>query len=149
MKKNLLITLSAFLALSFSARAQEGLQIDSLFNGSLVPQSRVTESVVSGRELKPYNLDYFRSIRFLTFGGEIPRITSWLEGDALLAIEKEMDSENGELVYALMQFAPVKGKNRFVGYQVKESSGGHKYVTVVYMTGKATSRDLKMIFKHW
>ena len=65
-----------------------------------------------------------------------------------MAIEKDMDSENGELVYALMRFATNNGKNKYLGYQVKESSGGSKYVTVVYMTGKATTRDLKVIFKH-
>ena len=148
MKKILLITLSAFLALSFSARAQEGLQIDSLFNGSLVPRSRVTESVVSGRELRPYNLDTFRSVRLQASDGEIRKIVSWLEGDSLLAVEKEMDSQDGELVYALMRFVSNNGKNKYVGFQVKESSGGGRYVTVVYMTGKATARDLKVIFKH-
>lgn len=148
MKKFLLITLSAFLALAQGARAQEGLQIDSLFNGSFVPKSRITESLVTGKELKPYNLDYFRSVRLQASDGEIRRIVSWLEGDALMAVEKDMDSENGELVYALMRFATNNGKNKYLGYQVKESSGGSKYVTVVYMTGKATTRDLKVIFKH-
>ncbi|MBQ6254530.1 MAG: hypothetical protein IJK05_07780 [Bacteroidales bacterium] len=148
MKRFLLITLSALLALSFSARAQEGLQIDSLFNGGFVPKSRITESIVTGRELKPYNLDFFRSVRLQASDGEIRRIVSWLEGDALMAVEKEMDSEKGELVYALLRFASNNGKNRYLGYQVKESSEGSKYVTVVYMTGKATSRDLKVIFKH-
>ena len=148
MKKFLLITLSAFLALAQGARAQEGLQIDSLFNGSFVPKSRIAESLVTGKELKPYNLDYFRSVRLQASEGEIRRIVSWLEGDALMAIEKDMDSENGELVYALMRFATNNGKNKYLGYQVKESSGGSKYVTVVYMTGKATTRDLKVIFKH-
>ena len=148
MKKFLLITLSAFLALAQGARAQEGLQIDSLFNGSFVPKSRITESLVTGKELKPYNLDYFRSVRLQASEGEIRRIVSLLEGDALMAIEKDMDSENGELVYALMRFATNNGKNKYLGYQVKESSGGSKYVTVVYMTGKATTRDLKVIFKH-
>ena len=148
MKKFLLITLSAFLALAQGARAQEGLQIDSLFNGSFVPKSRITESLVTGKELKPYNLDYFRSVRLQASEGEIRRIVSWLEGDALMAIGKDMDSENGELVYALTRFATNNGKNKYLGYQVKESSGGSKYVTVVYMTGKATTRDLKVIFKH-
>ena len=147
MKKILLITLSAFLALSFSARAQEGLQIDSLFNGSFVPQSRISESFVTGRELKPYNLDYFRSVRLQASDEEIHKIVSWLEGDSLLALEKDMDTENGELVYALMRFAEKSGKNRYVGYQVKEAAGGSKYVTVVYLTGKATARDLRVIFK--
>ena len=147
MKKFLIITLGSFLVLASPARAQAGLQIDSLFNGSLVPAFRITESEVSGRELKPYNLDYFRSVRFQATDQEIKRITSWLEGDALMAIGKEMDSENGCLVYALLHFPADRDRNKYVGYQVKEASG-NKYVTVVYMTGKATVGELRVIFKH-
>ncbi len=147
MKKFLIIALGSFLVLASPAMAQAGLQIDSLFNGSLVPASRITESEVSGRELKPYNLDYFRSVRFQATDQEIKRISSWLEGDALMAIGKEMDSENGCLVYALLHFPADRDRNKYVGYQVKEASG-NKYVTVVYMTGKATVGELRVIFKH-
>ena len=147
MKKLLIITLGSFLVLASPARAQAGLQIDSLFNGSLVPASRITESEVSGRELKPYNLDYFRSVRFQATEQEIKKITSWLEGDALMSVGKEMDSENGCLVYALLHFPADRDRNKYVGYQVKEASG-NKYVTVLYMTGKATVGELRVIFKH-
>ena len=146
MKNLLLITLGAFLAL-VPAGAQAGLQIDSLFNGAIVPASTFTESVVSGKELKPYNLDYFRSIRFKATDAEIDRVVSWLEADALIAVNKEMDSENGKLVYALLRFPADRDRNRYVGYQVKEVSDS-KFVTVVYLTGKATASDLKVIFKH-
>ena len=147
MKKLLLITLGAFLALAPPARAQAGLQIDGLFNGTLMPESRVTESVVSGKELKPYNLDYFRSIRFQATDEEIDRIVSWLEADALVATNKEMDSEDGKLVYALLSFPADRNRNKYVGYQIKETSDS-KFVTVVYLTGRATAADLKVIFKH-
>ena len=148
MKKFLIITLGSFLVLASPARAQAGLQIDSLFNGSLVPASRITESEVSGRELKPYNLDYFRSVRFQATEQEIKKITSWLEGDALMSVGKEMDSENGCLVYALLHFPADRDRNKYIGYQVKEAVSGNKYVTVVYMTGKATVGELRVIFKH-
>ena len=147
MTKLLLITLSAFLALAPNAGAQAGLQIDSLFNGAIVPSSKVTESVVSGKELKPYNLDYFRSIRFQATESEIDRIVSWLQADALLAVSKEMDSEDGRLVYALLRFTADRDRNKYLGYQVKEESD-RKFVTVVYLAGKATAADLKVIFKH-
>ena len=147
MKKFFIITLGTFLVLAAPAMAQAGLQIDSLFNGSLVPVSRITESEVSGKELKPYNLDYFRSVRFQATDQEIEKVISWLEGDALMSVEKEMDSENGRLVYALLHFPADRNRNKYVGYQVKEASG-NKYVTIVYMTGKATVKELKVIFKH-
>lgn len=148
MKKLLIITVGSLLVLASPVRAQAGLQIDSLFNGSLVPASRISESEVSGRELKPYNLDYFRSVRFQATDQEIKKITSWLEGDALMSVGKEMDSENGELVYALLHFPADRDRNKYIGYQVKEAVSGNKYVTVVYMTGKATVGELRVIFKH-
>ena len=147
MKKLLLITLGAFLVLVPPARAQAGLQIDGLFNGTLVPSAKITESVVSGRELKPYNLDYFRSIRFQATEAEMDKVISWIEVDALTAVDKEMDSESGKLIYALLRFPADRDRNRYVGYQVKEAAG-QKFVTVVYLTGKATARDLRVIFKH-
>ncbi len=147
MKKFFIITLGTFFVLAAPAMAQAGLQIDSLFNGSLVPASRITEYEVSGKELKPYNIDYFRSVRFQATDQEIEKVISWLEGDALMSVEKEMDSENGRLVYALLHFPADRNRNKYVGYQVKEATG-NKYVTVVYMTGKATVKELKVIFKH-
>ena len=141
-----MITLGTFLALA-PAGAQAGLQIDSLFSGAFVPAAKVTESVVSGKELKPYNLDYFRSMRFLASQQEIGRVVAWIESDALTALNKEMDSEEGELTYALLSFPADKGKHRYVGFQIKEAAG-NRFVTVVYLSGKATAFDLKVIFKH-
>lgn len=147
MKRFIIITLGAFLSLAPPALAQAGLQIDSLFNGAIVPASTITESVVSGKELKSYNLDYFRSVRFKATDAEIDKIISWLEVDALVAVNKEMDSEDGKLIYALLSFPADRNRNKYVGYQIKEVSGG-KFVTVVYLTGKASLSDLKVIFKH-
>ena len=65
-RKVFLIVALCFLAL-LPARAQKGLQIDSLFNCSIIDvsdMSRISMSEVSGAELKPYNLKYFRSISF-------------------------------------------------------------------------------------
>ena len=147
MKKFLIISLVAFLALAVGARAQDGLQIDSLFSGAFVPAAKVTESIVSGKELKPYNLDYFHSMRFQATDQEIARVATWIETDALTAVSKEMDSEEGKLTYALLDFPADKARHRYVGFQVKEAAG-QRFVTVVYLTGKATQSNLKVIFKH-
>ena len=103
--------------------------------------------MVSGKELKPYNLDYFRSVRFQATEEEIDRVIAWIESDALTAVDKEMDSEGGRLTYALLRFPADRERNRYVGYQIKEAAG-QAYVTVVYLTGKATAKDLRVIFKH-
>ncbi len=129
------------------AYAQKGLQIDSLFSGRLVKVATMTESIVSGKKLNPYNLDYFRSVRFVADDDQIAKVSTWVRNDSMIAEEKDIESEGGRLVYALLKFPGRKDKNRYVGYQVKRT-GGSDYVTVVYMEGAATVEDLKVIFKH-
>lgn len=126
---------------------QTGLQIDSLFSWEFVPAAKITVSVVSGKKLKPYNLDYFRSVRFLATEAEKDKVISWIESDARRAEDKEMESEGGKLTYALLCFPAGNSRNRYIGYQVKAAVEGD-YVTVVYLSGKATAQDLRVIFKH-
>ena len=61
MRKIFICIAFSFLGLA-SALAQESFKTDSVFNWH--PRSQVTMSVVKGKELKAYNLDYFKSIRF-------------------------------------------------------------------------------------
>lgn len=167
MKKILLIASFAFLALA-PARAQAGLQIDSVFHHSMpdrMGEQKVfgnikgsatfsdkygtsEESFVKGNKLKDYNLDFFRSIRLQTSDQMIERIIGWIMADSLAASSKDMQEEDGLLTYALLQFDGDKPRKRYVGYQLKRNPGGKRTVTVVYMTGKATLKDLQVIFKH-
>ena len=145
MRKLLLIT-ALFLGVLLSAKAQKGLQIDTLFSGKLVDMSMVTESIVSGKKLIPYKLDYFRSVRFMADEKQISKVAQWIKNDAQMSEEQDMESENGRLVYALLKLPRRMEKNRYVGYQVKRING-KDYVTVVYLEGAATVKDLKVIFK--
>lgn len=145
-KRKLLLIVALCAVFHFSAYAQKGLQIDSLFQGRLVDMSVTTESIVSGRKLKPYNLDYFRSVRFKADERQVAKVVGWIRNDAQISEEQDMESENGRLVYALLRFPRRMDKNRYVGYQVKRIGGGD-YVTVVYLEGEATVQDLKVIFK--
>lgn len=147
MKRKLLIVIALSLMALLPVHAQKGLQIDSLFRGKLVDMSLVSESVVSGRKLSPYNLDYFRSVRFVANDRQIAKVSVWIQDDAMIADDKELESANGRLIYALLRFPQLGSKNKYVGYQVKRN-GGRDYVTVVYMEGTATVEDLKVIFKY-
>lgn len=147
MRRKVFLIVALCLFALMPAYAQKGLQIDSLFNGKLVNVSTMTESIVSGKKLNPYNLDYFRSVRFVADDGKIAKVATLIRNDSMIAEEKDMESEGGRLVYALLKFPRKMDKNRYVGYQVKRI-GGSDYVTVVYMEGAATVEDLKVIFKH-
>ena len=145
--RKLLLVVALCLGALLPAHAQKGLQIDNLFSGKLVDMSMVSESIVSGKKLVPYNLDYFRSVRFMADEKQVSKVTKWIREDAQMAEEQDMESENGRLVYALLKFPRRMEKNRYVGYQIKRISG-KDYVTVVYMEGAAIVEDLKVIFKH-
>ena len=123
MRKIFICIAFSFLGLA-SALAQESFKTDSVFNWH--PRSQVTMSVVKGKELKAYNLDYFKSIRFKATDEETAHVLRWLEDDSATAIDDEKVSTDGHLVYI----------------------DGEAYLTVVYMKGEATPDDLNKIFKH-
>lgn len=174
-RKVFLIVALCFLAL-LQAHAQKGLQIDSLFNCSIIDvsdMSRISMSEVSGAELKPYNLKYFRSISFKAEALAIDRVASLVEADSRNALDRKIDYVGGQMYYALLRLRTNGSEeNEYVGFQVKgigrekvtqDSDGktivGYElddkaqgpfeqaYVTVVYLKGKATMNDLKKMFK--
>lgn len=171
--KAFLTALLCLLAL-FPVRAQENLHIDSLFR-EMSGGKDVFERIVTGSELKPYRLKYFRSISFRADSKAIARIARLIEADAVEggAEDTSIDYVGGQLNYAIVRI-PAKGlrENIFVCFQadkIKEevtayggSAGAttgyvidkkakppfrHAYVTVVYLRGKATMDDLRKIFK--
>lgn len=146
MKRLLLIVIAVFSAV-VSLNAQSGFQIDSLFNGGLASND-VKKSVVVGKSLKPCNLDSFKSIRFLASDQDIDKVSGWVSADSPKSLGKEMEYQDGRLVYALLRYAGSSSTdNKYVCYQIK-TVDGNNYVTVVYMTGPATLEDLRVIFKH-
>lgn len=144
MKKYLLVVSLVLLAIA-PARAQKGLQTDSLFSKA-VPISGYEESLVKGAPLRDYNLSYFRSVRFPADKVLLKQVSSWIKEDAETATSKDIQEEDGALVYALLQFDGDKSKKRYLGYQVRRSDG-KDYVTVVYMEGRASVKDLHSFFK--
>lgn len=171
-RKTLLIVALCFLSF-LPARAQEGLQIDSLFREMSGGQD-VAESIVTGSELRPYRLKYFRSISFKANAKMISRIARLIEADAVNGAEDtKIDYVGGQLNYAILRI-PSKGtrENVYVCFQAKKitdevitfggptgvvtgyvldekAKGPFKkaYVTVVYLRGKATMDDLNYMFK--
>lgn len=173
MKRKTLLIVALCLLSFLPARAQEGLQIDSLFREMSGGQD-VAESIVTGSELRPYRLKYFRSISFKANAKMIARIARLIEADAVNGAEDtKIDYVGGQLNYAILRI-PSKGtrENVYVCFQAKKitdevitfggptgvvtgyvldekAKGPFKkaYVTVVYLRGKATMDDLNYMFK--
>lgn len=119
-RKTLLIVALCLLAL-LPAQAQKGLQIDSLFR-EMSGGQEVAESIVTGSELKPYRLKYFRSISFKANAKMIARIARLIEADAVNGAEDtKIDYVGGQLNYAILRL-PVKGtrENMYVCFQAKK-----------------------------
>ena len=57
-----LTAIVAFLA--FEAHAQQGLNVNALFQGKVVPHEEMVDVRVKGRAISKYKLDFYRSIRF-------------------------------------------------------------------------------------
>ena len=60
--RKLLFILIALVA-PLTALAQQGLHIDELFQGRIIPQERMVETRVRGRSIEKYQLSYYRSLR--------------------------------------------------------------------------------------
>ena len=142
--KKILLTLCILLA-AFQAQAGNRLQTDRLFDGGFTPEADVAVMNVRGKSLKPYKLDYFRSLRFTATDEEIAEISAWITADAREAENADLNKEDGRLVYALLCFEADDKRHEYIGYQLKYSKGT-AYVTVVRMCGKATSKDLTDFF---
>ena len=63
MKLRLFLTAIVAL-LAFGAHAQQGLNVNALFQGKVVPHEEMVDVRVKGRAISKYKLDFYRSIRF-------------------------------------------------------------------------------------
>lgn len=144
MKKTLILLL---LLLPLAAWAQDRLQSGAVFEGKVVPRSRLVETMVKGAPLKDYGLSLFRSVRMDADGAELERITALILDDASGAISKETEIDRGMLKYALLALPPSSDSRCFLCFQSKPSdTEGLTSVIVVYMEGDTTLTDLRKMF---
>lgn len=153
MKRMILIAIGLFAALT--VLAQSGFQVNSVFNGKLVPKSRMEETFIEGSQLSPYKLRTFRSVKFTVTESEFSEIQARLLEDARGAADRQTDYAGGKLCYAVLRF-PVKVRStrndaslvdgsKYLCLQAARKGDGYQ-VTLVYMSGDATLDDLKTIF---
>lgn len=153
MKRMLLVAIGLFAALT--VLAQSGFQVNPVFDGKLVPKSRIEETYIEGSQLSPYKLRVFRSVKFTVTESEFSEIQARLLEDARGAADRQTDYAGGKLCYAVLRF-PVKVRStrndtslvdgsKYLCLQAARKGDGYQ-VTLVYMSGDATLEDLKAIF---
>ncbi len=141
-----LLAIIAILLAGVSAKAQEGLFVEDLFNGDIISYKMMKRAFIHGSQLKPYKLDTYKSLSFTVDESILHTVEVLVLRDAYDAVDKQMDYVGEHLSYALVSLPQSGvGANRYLCYQAKEIKGLWD-VTVVYLRGSATLEDLNNMF---
>ena len=149
--KHLLITL-ALIAASLPLSAQEGLRINEVFEGNIINELAMQESLVKGESLEPFKLKVLHTVKFTTGNSPRDKVEALFEEDMKGRLSDDNDNleleyRDGHLYYAIVQIADTKkGLHRYICYQCRQETGGNS-ITLVYMEGKASLADLRKTFK--
>ena len=136
MKHRIFLTICLAL-LSFVARAQQGLSVNALFTGKVVPREEMVEVRVKGRALSKYNLNFYHSIRFKANEKQCNEVDKYVERDRKMAVGTEQTSRNN--VSTLIMSLPQQGGlYRYLCY-LTQRKGRDTLVTLVYMEGNVAS----------
>lgn len=129
-----------------AVHAQEGLHVESLFEGEIIPFSEMQQATIRGPQLSPYKLNLYRSIRFKTDENVFRTVEKIIQADIEYAVDLRSETDGGHLVYAVITAEPLpSGDNRFLCFQ----AALHKkewYVTIIYLRGPAKVQDLDKMF---
>ena len=149
--KHLLITL-ALIAASLPLSAQEGLRINEVFEGNIINELAMQESLVKGESLEPFKLKVLHTVKFTTGNSPRDKVEALFEEDMKGRLSEddeniELEYRDGHLYYAIVQLTDSKkGLHRYICYQCRQTMGGNG-ITLVYMEGKASLADLRKTFK--
>lgn len=143
-----IITMLCLLTLCCSGLlAQQQMQIGPLFGKDFQKQQEVTEVIVTGKKLKPYNLTLFRSITLRDRPHEMARMEQLVKADGATAADKEVALIGGKLYFGFYRFQDGD-TNRYIFYRNQSLRAPHKQeATLVYMEGKASLAEIKEMFK--
>ena len=139
-----LMILIMVLAATAMAHGQQGLHVNAVFEGRVVPQERMVETRVRGKTLSKYRLSYYHSVRFQGTDAETETVLALVERD------KEQGVSTSETTVPLspkrsytlkMQLPSVGQTHRFLCYQERRGDKKAHEVTLVYMEGTLTSLD--------
>lgn len=122
--------------------AQQGLRINELFEGRIIPPERMVETRVRGKTLAKYQLSYYRSLRFTASEDEAERVRIIVEEDGKdrpsSALAKTQGKQNSDTYK--VQVGKVGDRNCYLCYQAQwKGSKAERTVTVIYMEGSINS----------
>lgn len=143
--KRFLLTILLLLTAT-AAFAQEGLYVEDLFEGRVIPAKMMRRNFISGSKLQPYKLDTYKSLQFQVGEAAFHTVEILVLKDSYAATDKQTEYAGDHLTYAVICLPQTyTGLNRFLCFQAKEDKGIWD-VTVVYLRGSATVEDLDSMF---
>ena len=156
MKRSIFIILTCLLTYMM-AMAQQGLNINRLFNEDLKTDEWVTqelngktEIIVTGKKAREMGLSTYHSIS-LNNGKKQDRenIESLVKKDGAQAIDKDVEFRNGQLYYGFYTLKPNKNNKRYIFYlnQNLSRKSPKNVVTVIYMEGKKSPEEVKKLIR--
>lgn len=154
--KRIIIICIGLLA-TITAMAQQGLNINSLFNEKLITDEWVTqelngktEIIVTGNKAKELGLITYHSIS-VTGKAKSDRmaIERLVIKDGAQAIDKDVEYRNGQLYYGFYTLKPNKKNKRYIFYlnQNLANKSPKNIVTVIYMEGKKSPEEVKKLIR--
>ena len=147
MKQFIIIILTCLMA-SSTAVAQNGLNINSLFDGRFKKATGATEIIVTGSRANEIGLKVYHSLS-VTDEIQAELIESHVKKDGVQAVDKEVEYRNGQLYYGFYTMKPVKGNKRYIFFlnQNLARKSPKKVVTLIYMEGNATPEQIKKLIR--
>ncbi|MBR5685805.1 MAG: hypothetical protein IKX18_06615 [Muribaculaceae bacterium] len=147
MKQFIIIILTCLMA-SSTAVAQNGLNINSLFDGRFKKATGATEIIVTGSRANEIGLKVYHSLS-VTDEIQAELIESHVKKDGVQAVDKEVEYRNGQLYYGFYTMKPVKGNKRYIFFlnQNLARKSPKKVVTLIYMEGNATPEQIKRLIR--
>lgn len=142
-----IILISLLLMAAVLARAQDGLNINRLFDGRFRKNPDATETIIKGgSSLASQGLSRYHS---LTLKGAAASSAAEAEAlvlkDAARAISKEASYIDGHLYYGFFVLKP-DFENRYIFYLNQHLKGGNRLI-LIYLQGDATPAKIKSILK--
>ena len=137
-----------------SAHSQQGLRINALFEGKIVPSEKMVETRVRGKSISKYKLSFFRSVRFKADDQTFRQIDHLASQDFV----DESNKFKGRSPYSSGSMRIVNKKKTFTQmYELAPHNATNRYlcyrqvgdiVTVIYMEGTLSSpEELEKLLK--
>ena len=136
MKHRIFLTICLAL-LAFVGRAQQGLSVNALFTGKIVPREEMVEVRVKGRAISKYRLQFYHSVRFKANEQQRKSVDELVERDRKSATGIEQANRHGTETL-IMSLPQQRGLYRYLCY-LTLAKGRSTVVTVVYMEGDVAS----------